>query len=96
MPPYAKLIENLRKVKTNQNNRPFSLSEKILYSHLTDPSQKVVRGETYLKLSPDRVAMQDASAQMALLQFMIAKLGKTAVPSSIHCDHLIEAYAGPE
>ena len=74
--------------------RPLSLAEKILYSHLRDPTQDIVRGETYLKLAPDRVAMQDASAQMALLQFMLSGLKRVAVPSTIHCDHLIEAHRG--
>lgn len=63
---------------------------------VNEQNVKVARGETYLKLSPDRVAMQDASAQMALLQFMLAGLDQTAVPSSIHCDHLIRASQGPE
>ncbi|KAI9354301.1 aconitase [Zopfochytrium polystomum] len=80
-----------------------ALCEKILYSHIaaTDPASldalgPVVRGETYLKLNPDRVAMQDASAQMALLQFMLAGRSTTAVPSSIHCDHLIAAHRGAQ
>ncbi|KAI7851892.1 aconitate hydratase [Circinella umbellata] len=96
-PPYAKLNENLATVRRILNNRPLTLAEKIVYSHLTNPEETVpVRGETYLKLSPDRVAMQDASAQMALLQFMISGMSTTAVPSSIHCDHLIEAYSGAD
>ncbi|KAJ3297432.1 aconitate hydratase [Borealophlyctis nickersoniae] len=94
-PPYARLLKNLEIVKRNLGNRPLTLAEKILYSHLTDPnSPPPVRGETYLKLSPDRVAMQDASAQMAILQFMLSGRKTTAVPSSIHCDHLIEAFQG--
>ncbi|RKP34277.1 aconitase family-domain-containing protein, partial [Dimargaris cristalligena] len=73
--------------------RPLTLAEKILYSHLADPqgTELPERGVSYLKLQPDRVAMQDASAQMALLQFMLSGLPTTAVPTSIHCDHLIEA-----
>lgn len=75
--------------------RPLTLSEKILYSHLDDvASQDIVRGESYLKLRPDRVAMQDATAQMAILQFISSGLPKVSVPSSIHCDHLIEAKVG--
>ncbi|SAM06675.1 hypothetical protein [Absidia glauca] len=96
-PPYAKLNDTLNKVRRILNNRPLTLAEKVVYSHLTNPEETVpVRGETYLKLSPDRVAMQDASAQMALLQFMLSGMATTAVPSSIHCDHLIEAFAGAD
>ncbi len=76
-------------------NRPLTLSEKILYSHLDDPkNQEIVRGKSYLKLRPDRVGMQDATAQMAMLQFISSGLKKVAVPSTIHCDHLIEAQIG--
>ncbi|KTF81367.1 hypothetical protein cypCar_00011613 [Cyprinus carpio] len=76
-------------------NRPLTLSEKIVYGHLDDPAgQEIVRGRTYLRLRPDRVAMQDATAQMAMLQFISSGLPKVAVPSTIHCDHLIEAQIG--
>ena len=69
-----------------------TLSEKILYSHLDDPAgQDIERGTSYLRLRPDRVAMQDATAQMAMLQFISSGLPKVAVPSTIHCDHLIQA-----
>lgn len=69
-----------------------SLTEKILYSHLVHPAtQEIERGVSYLKLRPDRVAMQDATAQMAMLQFMSSGLPRVAVPTTIHCDHLIEA-----
>ncbi len=73
--------------------RPLTLSEKILYSHLFDaiPNEPFSRGESYVDFSPDRVAMQDATAQMALLQFMMAGKDKVAVPSTVHCDHLIQA-----
>jgi aconitate hydratase len=75
--------------------RPLTYSEKIVYSHLDDPkNQDIVRGESYLKLRPDRVALQDATAQMALLQFISSGLPTVAVPSTIHCDHLIEAQLG--
>lgn len=75
--------------------RPLTLSEKILYGHLDDPqNQDIQRGVSYLKLRPDRVAMQDATAQMALLQFISSGLPKVAVPSTVHCDHLIEAQVG--
>jgi aconitate hydratase len=75
-------------------NRPLTLAEKIVYGHLDDPSQTPVRGETYLKLRPDRVAMQDATAQMAVLQFISSGLPKVAAPTTIHCDHLIAAENG--
>jgi len=89
--PYEKLVKNLEVVK-GRLNRPMTLSEKILYSHLDDPAnQDIVRGESYLRLRPDRVAMQDATAQMAMLQFISSGLPKVAVPSTIHCDHLIQA-----
>merc|ERR1712012_557236 len=89
--PYEKLLKNLEVVKSRLN-RPLTLSEKILYSHLDDPAgQDIVRGESYLRLRPDRVAMQDATAQMAMLQFISSGLPKVAVPSTIHSDHLIQA-----
>ncbi|AET41433.1 aconitate hydratase ACO2 Ecym_8142 [Eremothecium cymbalariae DBVPG len=95
-PRYGKLLDNLSKVRKVTNHTPLTLSEKVLYSHLCDVEESLVscrlediRGKLYLKLHPDRVAMQDASAQMALLQFMATGLSSTAVPASIHCDHLI-------
>merc|ERR1712012_458969 len=89
--PYEKLVANLEVVKSRLG-RPLTLSEKILYSHLDDPAgQDIVRGESYLRLRPDRAAMQDATAQMAMLQFISSGLPKVAVPSTIHCDHLIQA-----
>src|SRR5690554_2721929 len=76
--------------------RPLTYSEKILYAHLFDgvAKQAYTRGESYVDFAPDRVAMQDATAQMALLQFMQAGKPKTAVPSTVHCDHLIQAKVG--
>jgi len=72
-----------------------TLAEKVLYSHLDDPAgEELERGVSYLKLRPDRVAMQDATAQMAMLQFISSGLPRVAVPSTIHCDHLIEARTG--
>lgn len=73
--------------------RPLTLTEKILYAHLWDalPAQPFERGNSYVDFAPDRVAMQDATAQMALLQFMQSGRAKVAVPSTVHCDHLIEA-----
>ncbi len=79
-------------------NRPMTLAEKILYAHLYegDPRKIYQRGKDYVEFAPDRVAMQDATAQMALLQFMMAGKEKVAVPSSTHCDHLIQAKVGAE
>ena len=75
--------------------RPLTLTEKVLINHLLDPQgQELVRGESYADFNPDRVAMQDATAQMALLQFMTAGLPEVAVPSTVHCDHLIQAKVG--
>jgi len=92
--PYEKLDANLKIVK-DRLSRPLTMSEKVVYSHLDDPlNQEIIRGESYLNLRPDRVAMQDATAQMAMLQFISSGLPKVAVPSTIHCDHLIEAQVG--
>ena len=74
--------------------RPLTLTEKILLNHLSVPTQEIERGGTYNDFHPDRVAMQDATAQMALLQFMTAGLPTTLVPSTVHCDHLISAKVG--
>ena len=71
--------------------RPLTYAEKVLVNHLRDPEVEIERGRTYNDLDPDRVAMQDATAQMALLQFMTAGLPEVAVPSTVHCDHLIQA-----
>ncbi|XP_045497185.1 aconitate hydratase, mitochondrial [Colias croceus] len=94
--PYEKLTKNLEVVK-KRLGRDMTLSEKVLYSHLDDPKgQEIERGTSYLRLRPDRVAMQDATAQMAMLQFISSGLPRVAVPSTIHCDHLIEAQIGGE
>jgi len=94
--PYETLMKNLEVVK-KRLNRPLTLSEKVLYSHIDHPeSQDITRGTSYLRLRPDRVAMQDATAQMAMLQFISSGLKRVAVPSTIHCDHLIEAQIGGE
>src|SRR5687768_15427156 len=75
--------------------RPLTLAEKILFGHLKDVrNQDLERGRAYGDFLPDRVAMQDATAQMALLQFMTAGLPQVAVPSTVHCDHLIQAEIG--
>lgn len=91
---YQQLQQKLKDVR-KKLPRPLTLSEKILYSHIDDvENQEIIRGESYLRLRPDRVAMQDATAQMAILQFISSGLPKVCVPSSIHCDHLIEAEVG--
>jgi aconitate hydratase len=89
---YQELSAKIEKTKKHLN-RPLSLSEKILYSHLfvDQPLNDFKRGADYVDFAPDRVAMQDATAQMALLQFMNSGKSKTAVPSTVHCDHLIQA-----
>jgi aconitate hydratase len=91
---YADLKTRLETVR-GRLQRPLTFAEKILLGHLDDPAgQDLSSGESYLLLRPDRVAMQDATAQMALLQFMQSGRDETAVPSSVHCDHLIQAYQG--
>jgi aconitate hydratase len=83
------------KVARRIAGRPLTLTEKILYAHFRRPPKKAsVRGRSYEEFSPDRVAMQDATAQMALLQFMSAGIPRVAVPTTVHCDHLIQAQAG--
>lgn len=78
------------------NKKPLTLTEKILYAHLDEgiPKHIFQRGKDYVDFKPDRVAMQDATAQMALLQFMQAGKSKVSVPSTVHCDHLIQAKDG--
>ncbi|KAL3674041.1 hypothetical protein V7S43_001723 [Phytophthora oleae] len=93
---YEKMEKNLFTVRKTNGNKPLTLAEKIIYGHLDDATTKAKRGETYLKLRPDRVAMQDATAQMAVLQFISSGLPKTAVPTTIHCDHLITAEKGSD
>lgn len=92
---YSLLPSKIEKARKSVN-RPLTLSEKILFSHLWDelPAKPYGRGEDYVNFGPDRVAMQDATAQMALLQFMTAGRSHTAVPSTVHCDHLIQASVG--
>ena len=89
---YAEKVENAR----NRLGRAMTLAEKILYAHLYNPEKQAAfrRGEDYVDFRPDRVAMQDATAQMALLQFMNAGKETSAVPATVHCDHLIQAYKG--
>ncbi|KAK0724813.1 aconitase family-domain-containing protein [Lasiosphaeris hirsuta] len=91
---YKKMSENLAIVR-KRLSRPLTYAEKILYSHLDDPEgQDIQRGVSYLRLRPDRVACQDATAQMAILQFMSAGMPSVANPTTVHCDHLIEAQIG--
>jgi len=91
---YQRIEDNLQVVRSRLNT-PLTLAEKIVYGHLDNPhEQDIQRGVSYLKLRPDRVACQDATAQMAILQFMSAGLPQTAVPTSVHCDHLIQAQVG--
>ncbi len=92
---YAGLAEKVEKAR-KMTGRPLTLTEKILYSHLSleNEAAPYERGKSYVNFNPDRVAMQDATAQMALLQFMQAGKKKVAVPSTVHCDHLIQAKAG--
>jgi aconitate hydratase len=90
------MSDNLEVVR-NRLKRPLTYGEKILYSHLDNPhAQEIERGKSYLKLRPDRVACQDATAQMAILQFMSAGIPSVATPTTVHCDHLIEAQIGGE
>jgi len=91
---YATLPANVA-LGRERLGRPLTLAEKILINHLVDPqTQEMERGRSYADFNPDRVAMQDATAQMALLQFMTAGLPQTLVPSTVHCDHLILAKTG--
>lgn len=92
---YTKLANGVSRARTILN-KPLTLTEKILYGHLYDQavSSPIKRGVDYANFLPDRVAMQDATAQMALLQFMTAGRSSTAVPSTVHCDHLILAKDG--
>ena len=91
---YRTIERNLRVIR-QRLGRPLTLTEKILLGHLADPASAELRpGDSYIQLRPDRVAMQDATAQMALLQFAQADIPRVAVPTTVHCDHLIRAYKG--
>ncbi|ORY68976.1 aconitase family-domain-containing protein [Pseudomassariella vexata] len=106
IPPYMNTLQKYEKVREILGQaRALTLAEKILYSHLDNPEESLmtntdggrnIRGQANLKLKPDRVAMQDASAQMALLQFMTCNLPSTVIPASIHCDHLIVGERGAQ
>ncbi|MBN1339686.1 MAG: aconitate hydratase, partial [Bacteroidales bacterium] len=92
---YAELAERIAAAR-KVTGKPLTLAEKILYSHLDGgiATKAFERGKSYVDFRPDRVAMQDATAQMALLQFMQAGKDKVSVPSTVHCDHLIQARDG--
>ena len=94
---YERMPERVNKAREILG-RPLTLTEKILYAHLWEelPSQAFVRGKDYVDFAPDRIACQDATAQMALLQFMHAGKSKVAVPTTVHCDQLIQAKVGAE
>ncbi|KAF4419303.1 aconitate hydratase mitochondrial [Fusarium acutatum] len=104
-PTYEKLYTKYTDVRRVLGKQRLTLAEKILYSHLDNPEDSLlnntdngrnIRGKANLRLKPDRVNMQDASAQMAILQFMSCNLAKPAIPASIHCDHLIVGSKGAE
>ena len=93
---YAKLRDGID-VARRRIDRPLTLAEKILFGHFTDPvNQPIERGTDHAALQPDRVALQDATAQMALLQFELAGLQRVVVPTTVHCDHLIQARVGAD
>lgn len=94
---YAKIRSNLETVKKRLSRTSLTLAEKVLLGHLDDANtQELKAGSSTLRLRPDRVTMQDATAQMAILQFMQSGRAAAAVPSSVHCDHLIRAYKGAD
>ena len=92
---YSQMVERVDKAR-EITGKPLTLSEKILYNHLWDgnATKELLRGKDYVDFAPDRIACQDATAQMALLQFMQAGKNKVAVPTTVHCDHLIQAKEG--
>jgi len=94
---YEKMVDRVDAARTIVG-RPLTLTEKILYNHLWDGKAELAfkRGVDYVDFAPDRIACQDATAQMALLQFMQAGKKKVAVPTTVHCDHLIQAKVGAD
>jgi aconitate hydratase len=93
---YARLRNGVAAAR-ERLDRPLTLAEKILFGHFVDPAgQPIGRGDDHAELAPDRVALQDATAQMALLQFELAGLSRVVVPTTVHCDHLIQARIGAE
>lgn len=91
---YEKLGERLALAKKTLNKSALTAVEKVLFSHLITVPTEIIRGQSFLSLQPDRVAMQDATAQMAILQFMQANRPDVAVPSTVHCDHLVRSQSG--
>ncbi len=93
---YARLADSVAIARTRLD-RPLTLAEKIFFGHFVDPqNQPLGRGEDHAELAPDRVALQDATAQMALLQFELAGLQRVSAPTTVHCDHLIQAQIGAD
>ena len=91
---YKKMDEKLKVVRSRLN-RPMTLAEKVLLSHLDDPKEsEIVAGDSYILLNPDRVAHQDVTGQMSILQFMQSGRDQVAVPTTVHCDHLVQARVG--
>ena len=91
---YAHLARNVE-ILRKRLGRPLSYAEKVFLGHLADPEHaEIAPGRSYMETRPDRVAMQDATAQMALMQFMLTERDETAVPTTVHCDHLIQAHSG--
>ena len=91
---YKKTEENLAIIK-KRLGRPLTFAEKIIYGHLDDAENAELNaGTSYIKVRPNRIALQDATAQMAILQFMLAGRATAAVPVTVHCDHLIRAHTG--
>ena len=91
---YKKIDENLKIVR-RRLNRPLTYAEKVLLGHLADAENaELLSGESFINLKPDRVALQDVTGQMTILQFMQANRSNAAVPTTVHCDHLIQAFAG--
>jgi aconitate hydratase len=91
---YSSMDEKLNAARKKLGRESLTLAEKIIFSHVDSLNQEFVRGKSFVLLRPDRVAMQDATAQMALLQFMQSGRKNTAVPATVHCDHLIQARVG--
>jgi len=93
---YERLAQNVETAR-RRLGRPLTYAEKVFLGHLADPEGETLGpGKSYVGLNPDRVAMQDATAQMAILQFMLAGRNETEVPTTVHCDHLIQAFVGAE
>ena len=93
---YENIVKNVDNARKSIKS-PLTLSEKILYSHLWDNFENpFTRGKDYVNFKPDRIACQDATAQMALLQFMQAGKSSVSVPTTVHCDHLIQAKLGSD